>query len=108
MTARRVTPVRGRVYWADVGYGEKPWLCVSNNGRNAALDDFLAVRMTTTTDKPRLPTIVPTTPADPLAGLVLCDDLVQLFRDEVTRDGGALTPRTMTSVAGALRAALAF
>ncbi|CAN5876747.1 hypothetical protein BH09ACT7_BH09ACT7_54460 [soil metagenome] len=42
-------PARGQVYRADIGFGAKPWLVVSNNRRNTALSDLLAVRITTTT-----------------------------------------------------------
>ena len=101
-----VTPVRGRVYWADLGHGEKPWLVVSNNGRNRALGSVLAVRVTTTSTGPDIPTIVPLAPADPLVGRVLCDDLVQVYRDEIRREAGALTRQTMARVDGGLRAAL--
>jgi mRNA-degrading endonuclease toxin of MazEF toxin-antitoxin module len=33
-------PLRGQVYWADLGFGAKPWLVVSNNDRNRALSDL--------------------------------------------------------------------
>jgi mRNA interferase MazF len=39
-------PLRGQVYRADLGFGAKPWLVVSNNDRNRALSDLLAVRIT--------------------------------------------------------------
>lgn len=100
-----LSPVRGRVYWADLGHGEKPWLVVSNNGRNRALPSCLAVRVTTST-APDLPTVVSLAPADPLVGRVLCDDLAQLWHDELRREAGALTRRTMASVDAGLRAAL--
>jgi mRNA-degrading endonuclease toxin of MazEF toxin-antitoxin module len=41
-------PLRGQVYRADIGFGPKPWLVVSNNHRNRALSDLLAVRITIT------------------------------------------------------------
>jgi mRNA interferase MazF len=94
------------VYWADLGHGEKPWLVVSNNGRNRALGSVLAVRVTTTSTGPDIPTIVPLAPADPLVGRVLCDDLVQLWRDEIRRDGEALSRQTLVRVDAGLRAAL--
>ncbi|MGH8882384.1 MAG: type II toxin-antitoxin system PemK/MazF family toxin, partial [Stackebrandtia sp.] len=34
--------MRGLVYRADVGYGPKPFLVVSNNARNKHLKDCLA------------------------------------------------------------------
>lgn len=91
---------------ADLGHGQKPWLVVSNNQRNRALENCLALRITTT-PKPTMPTIVELTAADPLVGRALCDDLTQLWRDEITRDIGAASPQTMAQVAVGLRAALA-
>lgn len=102
-----MTPVRGRVYWADLGAGEKPWLCVSNNARNKALDGFMAVRITTTDKKLDTESIVPLTGADPLVGFVLCDDMQQIYQDEIRRDGGALTMKTIMAVAHGLKVALA-
>lgn len=101
-----VIPVRGRVYWADLGHGEKPWVVVSNNARNRALESVLAVRVTTTMSGPDLPTIVPLTSSDPLVGRVLCDDLVQLWRDEIRREAGALSRQTITRIDTGLRVAL--
>jgi mRNA interferase MazF len=99
-------PVRARVYWADLGYGEKPWLCVSNNARNQQLDTFLAVRITTSL-KPELETVVPLAPVDPLVGNILCDDLNQIGREEIIRDGGAIGLRTMMRVSAGLQSAMA-
>lgn len=98
-------PARGRVYRADLGYGLKPFLIVSNNRRNNALDSALAVRLTTS-PKPELTSIVPLGPADPLVGRVLCDDIVPIYRDELKEDLGALSRQTMTAVAAGLSAAL--
>ena len=98
-------PTRGRVYIADIGYGEKPFLVVSNNGRNRALSDCVAVRITTS-HKPPLATIIELTPADlPLVGRVLCDDITPLYHDEIKRTVGALSLPTMMRVADGLRAA---
>ncbi|MFC0434468.1 type II toxin-antitoxin system PemK/MazF family toxin [Kutzneria buriramensis] len=100
--------VRGRVYGAELGaLPEKYYLAVSNNQRNHVLDSFLAVRLTTS-PKPSLDTIVELGAADaPWTGHVLCDDLVTVYRDEVTRDMGALRQATMSKVNQALRNALA-
>ena len=100
--------VRGRIYGAELGdLPEKYYLAVSNNQRNRVLDSFLAVRLTTT-PKPNLDTIVEFEAADgPWAGRILCDDLVTIYRDEVTRDMGALRQSTMLQVNQALRNALA-
>ena len=51
-------PLRGQVYRADIGFGAKPWLVVSNNHRNRALSDLLAVRITATDRHANLPTWV--------------------------------------------------
>jgi mRNA interferase MazF len=101
-----VTPVRGRVYWADLGYGRKPWLVVSNNRRNSRFEDCLVVRITTTAKPPDEPTVVRLTSEDQLAGWVLCDDVTSVYREELT-DAGALTRATMEHVNDGLRAALA-
>jgi len=53
-----------------------------------------------------LPTVIALAPAGPLIGYVLVDDLVQLYRDELTAPRGALTPQTMTAISAALRIAL--
>ena len=99
--------VRGRVYGAVLteALGEKPYLVVSNNRRNHALTTVLAVRITTR-QKPDLSSIVETSPEDPVAGRVLCDDIVELWPDEIRRDLGALSPATMKRVGDGLRAAL--
>ncbi len=101
-----MTPVRGCVYWADLGYGRKPWLVVSNNRRNSRFEDCLVVRITTTAKPPDEPTVVRLTSEDQLAGWVLCDDVTSAHRDELT-DAGALTRATMERVNDSLRAALA-
>lgn len=100
--------LRGRVYRVDLGspVGKKPLLVVSNNRRNEAFDDALAVRITTS-DKPKLASIVPLAAADaPLEGKVLCDSYVIIYPDEVEADLGALSVGTMTRVGDGLKASL--
>lgn len=97
---------RGRVYYADLGADDKPYLVVSNNGRNQRLGSALVVRITTS-PKPQLESIVGLSPQDPLVGRVLCDNINVLYPDEVKREAGALTQATMIRVAAGLRAALA-
>ena len=101
-----IIPVRGRIYMADIGAGRKPWLVVSNNARNRALPDCLAVRLTTSV-KPEMASIVQLSPADPLVGRVLCDDIALLYREDLEEERGALSPATMIKVAAGLRIALA-
>lgn len=106
-TVRQPTVIRGRIYGAEIGdLGEKYYLAVSNNTRNARMKDFLAVRLTTSR-KPPLPSVVHLTDQDaPWTGAVCCDDVEPVFRTEVTRDLGALRPETMQRVDEALRGAL--
>ncbi|MFE6765317.1 MULTISPECIES: type II toxin-antitoxin system PemK/MazF family toxin [unclassified Streptomyces] len=101
-----IVPIRGRVYRADLGAGPKPWLVVSNNARNRALNDVLVVRITTSV-KPPLASIVELEAGEPLVGRVLCDDLGPMYRDEIIGDLGALSNQTMVKVATALRHVLA-
>jgi mRNA interferase MazF len=101
------TPIRGQVYRADIGFGLKPWLVVSNDLRNRALPNVLAVRLTTSPKRADLPTWVPLAPDDPLAGHAVVDDLQQLDRDELADLLGALSPGTILAVNDALRIALA-
>lgn len=99
--------LRGRVYTAEMEHidGEKYYLVVSNNSRNRALPNVLAVRVTTTV-KPPLSSIVSLAPDDPVTGRVLCDDLIQLWPDEVRRELGGLSPATMRRVNEGLKVAL--
>lgn len=99
--------VRGNVYWADIGQGEKPRVVVSNNARNNALGSALVARMTTTV-KPPLDSIVVLDPAEtPFAGRVLCDDIETLYAEDPVRHGGALPPATIKRIDRALRVAFA-
>jgi mRNA interferase MazF len=101
-------PLRGQVFEVELpGIGRKLWLVVSNNQRNRALDDVLAVRLTTSR-KPAIPTVVELTPADgQFVGRILCDDIGPLYKDELGPPKGALSPATMRRVNIGLRAALA-
>lgn len=99
--------VRGRVYAAKLSNldREKYFLVVSNNRRNAQLPQVLAVRLTTT-PKPPLPSVVRLDRPEVFVGWVVCDDIIELYPDEVRRDLGALTPAAMQAIGRALRAAL--
>lgn len=106
MTARSPL-VRGRVYGAKLAHfpTEKFYLVVSNNARNRQLDTVLAVRLTTT-GKPPMDSIVALGQSEAFSGSVLCDDIVELWDDEVTRDLGAISRGTMQQVNAGLAAAL--
>src|SRR5699024_10883856 len=97
-------PLRGQVYRADVGFGLKPWLIVSNNQRNRHLSDVLALRLTTTAKE--LPTWVALGQADPLGGYANADNIETLGRNELGDFLGAITPATLSRVDQALCVAL--
>lgn len=98
---------RGRVYGARLGdLPEKYYLVVSNNQRNRKLDSVLAVRLTTS-PKPPIPSIVEVRNEDAgLEGRFVCDDIVEIYHDEITRDIGAVSLGTMRRVAAGLLSAL--
>lgn len=98
--------LRGTVVLADIGLreGPRPVLVVSNNNRNRRLRSVLAARLTTTPKLPTIPSIVPLGPADhPLVGRVLCDDVIEVYDEDVARDMGAVSPPTMRKVEDGLR-----
>ena len=99
--------MRGRVYSAIFPNvdGEKYYLVVSNNRRNNALDQVLAIRLTTS-EKPPISSIVEIPHGEVFVGRAVCDDIVEIWKNEVRRDLGALTPRTMTQIEQGLKAAL--
>jgi mRNA interferase MazF len=100
--------VRGRVYLLDFKDGVEPkmWLVVSNNARNNALKNALAVRLTSS-PKPDLASIVELSKQDPHYGRVLCDDIETIYPEDFVRNEGALTLETMMRVSSGLRVALA-
>lgn len=103
------TLVRGRIYRAcPVGFTtDKFFLVVSNNIRNRALESALVVRFTTS-PKPVLPSIVQVPGHEVVpGGCIVCDDIYELFEDEVRADLGALSPATMRAVDSGLKSALA-
>lgn len=105
MTSRKLVITRGRVYLAPTN-GEqdadtKFWLCVSNNERNPRLEEFIAVRMTSTR-KPQLASWVLLGQDDRPWVSVACDDLGPIYRDQVIKDAGALSAPAMRRVDRAL------
>ncbi|HEX9537236.1 MAG TPA: type II toxin-antitoxin system PemK/MazF family toxin [Streptosporangiaceae bacterium] len=103
----RHTLLRGRVYAAQLAHvdGEKYYLVVSNNRRNARLPQVLAVRLTTS-PKPSTPSIVELDQSEVFCGRAVCDDIETLWPDEVRRDLGAVTSGAMARIVVGLRAAL--
>jgi mRNA interferase MazF len=106
-----VTPpwplVRGRVYAAKLNNleTEKYFVVVSNNRRNRQLSQVLAVRLTTT-PKPAMPSIVELPAGEVFVGRVVCDNIIELYEDEVLRDLGALSPKAILGIGLGLKAAL--
>jgi mRNA interferase MazF len=98
--SRSPGPLRGQVFHVDLeGTGPHYWLVVSNNQRNAHLDDVLSVMITTTPPRsPRVSYVPLTQGHDPFEGWVKCDDIGPLFRDELGPVRGSLSPGTMRLV----------
>lgn len=98
--------LRGQVYRANLGTDEpKYYVVVSNNRRNAQLDDVLVVRLTTTR-KPQLPSIIELGHPEPFVGRACCDDITWMSPDEVAEYIGALSPGAMRRIGDGLAAAL--
>ena len=100
--------VRGRIYRArPQGFSDdKYFVVVSNNMRNRNLESALVVRFTTSR-KPALPSIVEIPDHEVIpGGRVVCDDIYELFDDEVKADVGALSAATMQAIGDGLKAAL--
>ena len=100
--------LRGRVYRAHLSHisQDKYFLVVSNNRRNRAFEQVLAVRLTTTPPRDERPAMVPLGPGEIMTGWVSCDDIEVLYDDEVRADLGAITAPAMRRVEAGLRAAL--
>lgn len=91
---------------ADIGLAEpKLFVVVSNNRRNKNLGQVLAARLTTTA-KPPIPSIVPLSHDDHLVGSVVCDDIMEIYQDEVQGIVGALSPASIRAMNDGLKAAL--
>jgi mRNA interferase MazF len=101
-------PLRGQVWWVDVGLPEhKRFVIVSNNDRNRVLQDVLGVRLTTA-PKPDLPSIVQFGPGEVDAPecFALADDIWLARKDWLGQRVGALTQAQMERIDIALHAAL--
>lgn len=91
----------------DTAYGEKPFLVVSNQQRNRNLDSVLCARVTTSPNRPAIPSVVPIEFGDEVVGSVLCDDLVQLEKGRLKRRmSNAFPPSEMARFCVGLAAAL--
>lgn len=109
---------RGQVYDLNI-HGRHYFLVVSNNSRNITLPTFVGVRITSNLKKRGIPTLVELSHLDgttaqgidgsPLAGLILCDTILQLPPEDsglTPHLRGHLSPQTMQAVDAALRIAL--
>ncbi|GAA1212992.1 type II toxin-antitoxin system PemK/MazF family toxin [Rhodoglobus aureus] len=99
--------LRGQIYAATLPgmTAEKYYVVVSNNGRNRSLGTALVARITTS-DKPELASIVRVPFGEPVSGRVLCDDIEDIWEDDVRSLLGAFSPATMRLVDAGLAAAL--
>lgn len=98
--------LRGQVVRADIGLDEpKLFVVVSNNRRNQNLRQVLAVRLTTTS-KPPIPSIVELVHPEAFVGRAVCDDIVEIYEDEVVAVIGGLSPVAMRAINAGLGAAL--
>jgi mRNA interferase MazF len=103
-----VAPLRGQVWWVDVGLSEqKRFIIVSPNVRNQKLDDVLGIRLTTS-PKPDLPSIVRFAPGEigEVESFAVADDIWLARKDWLGQQVGALTAAQMKRIDRALHAAL--
>lgn len=102
-----MTLSRGQVIRVDIGLDEpKLFVVVSNNSRNRNLHSVLGVRLTTS-PRPPLPSIIDLPGDEIVTGRVVCDDIVELWVDEVITTLGSLSVRAMDRVNRGLASALA-
>jgi mRNA interferase MazF len=87
--------LRGRIYRAHLSdiSADKLFLVVSNNRRNRASEQVLAVRLIATPPRDDRPAMVPLGPEEVMTGWVSCDDIETMYDDEVRADAGALRHR---------------
>ncbi|WP_349828053.1 type II toxin-antitoxin system PemK/MazF family toxin [Brevibacterium litoralis] len=98
--------LRGQVVRADIGLDEpKLLVVVSNNRRNSRLAQVLAARLTTSA-KPAIPSIVELSSHPSFTGRVVCDDIVEVYEDEVIGVIGVLSPHEISALNTGLKAAL--
>jgi mRNA interferase MazF len=98
--------LRGQIVQADIGLDvPKLFVVISNNRRNERLPQVLTARVTTSA-KPDIPSIVSLSADEVVTGSVVCDDIVEIYQDEVRSVRGALSRRTVRAVNAGLAAAL--
>jgi len=97
--------LRGQVVQVNIGLDEpKLLVVVSNNRRNRSLPQVLGVRLTTS-EKPAIPSIVELGGPEIFVGRAVCDDILEIYEDEVMNVRGALSPVGMQAIGVGLKAA---
>lgn len=104
--------LRGQVWLAQVVEDVDPklYVIVSNNLRNKRLDTAIGVRVTSTNKYTELPTVVALPPQERVNGWVRCDDITELWDEDLPRDSATatLSPSTMKAIESGLASALGF
>ena len=91
----------------DTEFGPKPYLIVSNQSRNRALGTVLGVRVTTSPNRPDIPSVVPIESKGNVVGSILCDEISLLSKEQLrSRMANSFPPREMQRVCVGLRSAL--
>lgn len=109
MTAEDRRFNRGSVWHYDFeeGAAPKPAVIVSANGRNHSRWPVVHVVRVTTARKDPRPTVIPVPAGECVKGSVLCDELYPVYKDDLGKQLGALSPRLMRQIDDGLRAMLA-
>ena len=99
--------LRGQIWARDVpGVGEKFFLVVSNNGRNASAYPRVHVVRTTAMPQPAMPSNVALDPRDG-GGWVKCDEVTLVDKASFKRQVGVVSPAGMAKVAAGIKHVLA-
>jgi mRNA interferase MazF len=96
---------RGSVwrYEFEEGAAAKPAVIVSANSRNHSRWPVVHVVRVTTAPKTARPTIVPLPGGECVNGSVLCDDLFPVYKEDLGKHLGGLSPGVMRQVDNGLR-----
>lgn len=99
---------RGSVWQYDFeeGAAPKPAVIVSANGRNHSRWPVVHVVRATSAPKAPRPTVIEVPAGECIKGSVLCDELYPVYKDDLGKQMGALTPGLMRQIDNGLRAML--
>jgi mRNA interferase MazF len=99
---------RGEVYAAILPHigEEKFFVIVSNNSRNRKLDSVLGLRITSKPKQDDLAIIIIPNGETHLQGRVLCDDINEIFPEDITRLITRFSPSFMQKINQGLRESL--